>query len=535
MAIVKEPDDTAVPAPFFAPGKETSQSLSVPPDLVEQGLRRNLIVLAIMLAVLLEILDTTIVNVALPTMQGSLGENFEDASWIVTAYLIAVIVALPVVPWLENLFGRRRYCVISILGFTLASAACGASQSLSEIVFFRVLQGLCGGGILTIARSILRDTFPPEQIGRSQALLALGAVVGPSVGPTVGGILTDQFSWRWIFFINVVPGVVSGLLLWWLLREPHRKSASADVVGFSFMIVGLGSTQYVLQSGELYDWFADMRIVVFSVLAVIFTVTFCVWELYAASHPIVELRMLRRRAVSMGSALSFGIGFTLFVGIVLGPQFSQSILGFTATLSGNQVLVRALSIAAFIPIAVTCLARLRVNPRFIMAAGFALVGCGGFLSSAATTSTSDFWSFGWALAIGGFGFGLLFVPLSVAVLSAVPPSDTTKVSAMLSLFQQLGASLSTAIMVTIVDRRTAFHLDHLAANITMSRPVIATLVHSHYSVHSIAQLVTREATTLGFADANLVGGICALVLVPVALFFPTRKPPPAAAATGALT
>jgi len=245
MAIVKEPDDTAVPAPFFAPGKETSQSLSVPPDLVEQGLRRNLIVLAIMLAVLLEILDTTIVNVALPTMQGSLGENFEDASWIVTAYLIAVIVALPVVPWLENLFGRRRYCVISILGFTLASAACGASQSLSEIVFFRVLQGLCGGGILTIARSILRDTFPPEQIGRSQALLALGAVVGPSVGPTVGGILTDQFSWRWIFFINVVPGVVSGLLLWWLLREPHRKSASADVVGFSFMIVGLGSTQYV--------------------------------------------------------------------------------------------------------------------------------------------------------------------------------------------------------------------------------------------------------------------------------------------------
>jgi DHA2 family multidrug resistance protein len=377
-----------------------------------------LIVLAIMLAVLLEILDTTIVNVALPTMQGSLGEKFEDASWIVTAYLIAVIIALPVVPWLENRFGRRRYCVISILGFTLASAACGASQSLSEIVFFRVLQGLCGGGILTIARSILRDTFPPEQIGRSRALLALGAVVGPSVGPTVGGFLTDQFSWRWIFFINVVPGVASGLLLWWLLREPHRK-AHRPTSSVSFMIVGLGSTQYVLQSGELYDWFADMRIVVFGASRH-FTVAFCVWELHVAPHPIVDLRMLRRRAVSMGSALSFGIGFTLFVGIVLGPQFSQSILGFTATLSGNQVLVRALSIAAFIPIAVTCMARLHINPRFIMAAGFGLVGWAGFLSSAATASTSDFWSFGWALAIGGFGFGLLFVPLSVAVLSAVP-------------------------------------------------------------------------------------------------------------------
>jgi DHA2 family multidrug resistance protein len=181
------------------------------------------------------------------------------------------------------------------------------------------------------------------------------------------------------------------------------------------------------------------------------------------------------------------------------------------------------------------MARLHINPRFIMAAGFGLVGWAGFLSSAATASTSDFWSFGWALAIGGFGFGLLFVPLSVAVLSAVPPGDTTKVSAMLSLFQQLGASLSTAIMVTIVDRRTAFHLDHLAAYINMSRPAIAALVHSHYSVQSMAQLVTREATTLGFADANLVGGICALVLVPVALFFPTRKQPPAAVATGALT
>ena len=475
-------------------------------------MRRNLIVLAIMLAVLLEILDTTIVNVALPTMQGSLDENFENASWIVTAYLIAVIIALPIVPWLENLFGRKRYCVMSILGFTLASAACGASQSLPELILFRVLQGLCGGGILTIARSILRDTFPPEQIGRSQALLALGAVVGPSVGPTVGGILTDQFSWRWIFFINVVPGVVSGLLLWWMLREPRRKRGSADVIGLSLMIVGLGSTQYVLQSGELYDWFADMRIVVFSLLGAIFTVGFCVWELYVARHPIIDLRMLRRRPVALGSALSFGIGFTLFVGIVLGPQFSQSVLGFTATLSGNQVLVRALSIAAFIPIAVVCMTRFQVNPRYLLAAGFGLVGCGGFASSAATTSTSDFWSFGAALAIGGFGFGLLFVPLSVAVLSTVRQSDTTNVSAMLSLFQQLGASLSTAIMVTIVDRRTAFHLDGLLASITLSRPGIAALIHAHHSVLSIAPIVAREATTLGFADANLVGAIGALHL-----------------------
>ena len=524
-ADVKEPNAAPSAEPFFMPTKTTDQSLSEALSLVEHGLRRNLIVLAIMMAVLLEILDTTIVNVALPTLQGNLGENFESASWIVTAYLMAVIITLPVVPWLENLFGRRRYCAMAIIGFTLASAACGASQSLSEIVVFRVLQGLCGGGILTIARSILRDTFPPEQIGRSQALLALGAVVGPSVGPTVGGILTDHFSWRWIFFINVVPGIASGLLLWWLLREPKRTQASADVIGLALMIVGLGSIQYVLQSGELYDWFNDVRIIVFSALGIVFTVGFCVWELCVATRPAVDLKMLGRRAVLMGCVLSFGIGFTLFVGIVLGPQFSQSILGFTATLSGNQVLVRALSIASCIPLAVIAMTRLHLAPRVIMAAGFGLVGWGGLLSSAATTSSSAFWSFGWALAIGGFGFGFLFVPLSVAVLSTVPPRETTKATALLALFQQLGASFSTAIMVTIVDRRAALHLDHLAATINLSRPAVAAFVQSHDSLQSLAALVTREATTLGFADANFVGGICAFSLVPVALFFPPRKSP----------
>jgi DHA2 family multidrug resistance protein len=494
-------------------------------DLTEYGARRTAVVAGIMLAVLLEILDTTIVNVALPTLQGNLGANLDESSWVVTGYLIAVIVALPLVPWFESLLGRKAYCITAILGFTIASCICGLAQSLDTLVAFRIVQGLFGGGILTIARAILRDTFPPEQIGRSQALLAMGAIVGPSVGPTLGGMLTDNFSWRWIFFINLLPGLLSALLLWRTLREPRRERVSSDFTGLFLMALGLGSLQYVLETGQRHDWFSDGRVLMFSIIAVLSLAAFGLWERYRAKHPIVDLSILRRPAVGMGTALSFAIGFTLFVGIVLGPQFTQTILGFTATMSGNIVLIRALAIAAVIPLVVISLTRLRIPARYLLGIGFALVGVAGILMADVTTTTADFWSFGPPLAIGGFGFGLLFVPLSVSVLSAVRPSESSKASSMLSLFQQLGASFSTAIMVTIIDRRAALHLSTLAGAMTRHNPAIsASLATSPHALQSLAQLVQEQAVTLGFADANFVGGIVAFAMIPVALAAMRSKP-----------
>jgi DHA2 family multidrug resistance protein len=492
-------------------------------DLTEYGHRRLLIVVGIMSAVLLEILDTTIVNVALPTLQGNMGADLEQSSWVVTGYLIAVIIALPLVPWFESILGRKRYCVTAILGFTAASCLCGTAQSLDALVAFRILQGLFGGGILTIARAILRDTFPPEQIGRSQGLLALGAVVGPSIGPTLGGLLTDNFSWRWIFFINVIPGIASAALLWRTLRDPRRQQSSSDVPGLLLMCTGLGSLQYVLETGQRHDWFSDTRIVVFAILALVSLIAFCLWELWGARHPIVDLSILRRPAIAWGVILSFGIGFTLFVGIVLGPQFTQSILGFTATMSGNVILIRALAIAAAIPIVVTALARLKVAPRYLLAAGFTLVGIAGILMSGVTTTTAAFWSFGPALAIGGLGFGCLFVPLSVAVLTSVGASESSKASSMLSLFQQLGASFSTGIMVTIIERRAAFHFDALAATITPRAPAIHDFLFLHHgTIKSLYRIVEQQAITGGFADANFIGGVLAFAMVPVALTFKRR-------------
>jgi len=490
--------------------------------LVEFGSRRVLVVAGIMLAVLLEILDTTIVNVALPTIQGNIGANLDEASWVVTGYLIAVVIALPLVPWFESLLGRKRYVTTAILGFTVASMCCGLAQSAEALIAFRVVQGLFGGGILTVARSILRDTFPPGQLGAAQGLLAIGAVVGPSVGPTLGGILTDDFSWRWVFFINVIPGFVAATILWTFLRDPARTRVSADVTGLVLLIATLGPLQYLLEEGERNDWLSDPGIVVCIIVAALSGVAFVIWELRGARRPIVDLRILARPAVSIGTALSFLLGFTLFVGIVLGPQFTQGILGFTATLSGNLVLVRALAIMLFIPVAVVAQAVFHVPTRYLLAAGFVLVGIGGILMSVATTSVSEFWTFGWALAIGGFGFGLLFAPLSAAVLSTVTGPDISKASSLLSLSQQLGASFSTAIMVTLIDHRLSFHYATLASDTTLGHIGVSSFLHAGGSVVAMAAIVQREATTLAFADANLIGGLAAFLALPLAFVFRPR-------------
>jgi DHA2 family multidrug resistance protein len=490
--------------------------------LVETGIRRTLIVVGLMLAVLLEIADTTIVNVALPTIQGSIGADFDQASWIVTGYLIAVIIALPLVPWLESVFGRRRYLVGAILGFTGASMLCGVADSIEALVVFRIIQGAFGGGILTSARSVLRDIFPPAQIARGQGLLAIGAVVGPSLGPTLGGILTDGFSWRWCFFINVIPGILAAVLLFVLLRDPPKTRIAFDPVGLALLVLTLGPLQYALEEGERNDWLNDPGIATCLITFAGALIAFVVWETRIAREPIVDLRILRRPAVRTGSVLSFATGFTLFVGIILSPQFSQGILGFTATLSGNLVLVRAMSIMLFVPVAIIGLTKLHLRPSRLIATGFILVAWSGFLMSGATTSGSEFWTFGWALAVGGFGFGLIFVPLSATVLSTVKGTDISKASSMLSLWQQLGASFATAILVTVLDHREAFHHAILAEDARLDRIPVAAFLQHGGALTGIARLVNQQASTLAFADANLIGAWLAGGAAVIAFFFARR-------------
>ncbi len=469
-----------------------------------------------MLATVLQVLDATIVNVALPTIQGNLGANLEEGTWIVTGYIIAAVIVIPLTPWLQMRFGRKQYYVTAILGFTAMSVLCGAATSFDAEVAFRVLQGAFGGGLIATGQAVLRDTFPPKDIGKSQVLVALGAIVGPSIGPTLGGILTDNLSWNWVFYINVVPGVAAATIIALFLRNPGpARKIPVDGVGLALLAMGLGSLQYVLNEGERNDWFGDPRIVAFSAIAAVALVGFVLWELYGARRPVVDLRILSNRTVASGSLLAMTLGFTLFGSIVITPQYNQNILNFTATLSGESILIRALAILVCTPLVLVFLNRFKFDPRMLLTAGFLLVAVANALQAFVTTSTADFWTFWFPLVLGGVGFSQLLAPLSVAVLSSVSGADTPKASSLLSLCQQLGGSIATAFLVTLIDRRTAFHQTILAAHATLSVPAIAAMSHSTSRMANLYAIIVREANTLAFADAFLALAVCAAFFTPL--------------------
>jgi DHA2 family multidrug resistance protein len=485
-------------------------------DLVEYGARRWLIV-GVMSATLLQVLDATIVNVALPTIQGNMGANFDQGAWIVTGYIIAAVIVIPLTPWLQQVFGRRQYYVGAIIGFTITSAMCGIATSLGQLVFFRVLQGLCGGGLISTGQAIMRDTFPTRQLGLSQALVSIGAIVGPSIGPTLGGFLTDSLSWNWIFFVNILPGIASAILCAMLLRNrADAGKPSVDGIGLGLMALGLGSLQYVLDEGERYDWFNDRNILLTACMAVAALATFAYWELRVVKNPIVDLRiLLKNRTVAAGCLLAMNLAFGLFGGVILAPQFQQGLLNFTATLSGLSILTRAGAIMLMTPITLMLLNRAKVRPQILLGIGFVIVGVANYLNARVLTTDSVFETFIFPLALGGIGFGMIFVPLSVSVLSSVQGIDTQKATSLLSLCQQLGGSISTATLVTLLDRRSAVHQDALAAQITQGNLAVRQLLEHHQSLAIAARAVAQQAATMSFADAFYFLAVVTLVLTPL--------------------
>jgi DHA2 family multidrug resistance protein len=503
-------------------------------SLVEFGARRWIVVIGVMAATLLQVLDATIVNVALPTIQGNMGANFDEGAWVVTGYIIAAVIVIPLTPWLQQVMGRKQYYVAAIAGFTITSALCGASTSLPELVFFRILQGVCGGGLIATGQAILRDTFTTRELGKSQALVSLGAIVGPSIGPTLGGILTDAFSWRWIFYINVIPGIIAAVMIASTLRNPnYPRRAGFDGIGLALLAAGLGSLQYVLDEGERNDWFGDPRITTLAVIAIIALALFALWELYGTRNPIVDLRILKNRTVAAGTALAMTIGFSLFGGVILSPQFQQQLLNFTATLSGESILLRAIAIAFFTPITLIALNRFHIPPRILLGIGFIVVAIANAMQSLVTTTDSTFWTFGWPLVIGGAGFGMLFLPLSVAVLSSVRGPDTQKATSLISLCQQLGGSISTAMLVTLLDRRSALHQSNIAGALTMQNHALHTALDHHASLAQISRIVAQQAQTMAFADAFWFLAGITLLLTPMVLLLRTPQRQFAAAHPGA--
>jgi DHA2 family multidrug resistance protein len=493
-------------------------------DVVESGPALILITVGIMLATLMQTLDTTIVNVALPVIQGNLGATIDEGAWVVTGYIVSAVVVIPLTPWLQMRFGRRQYYATAIIGFTVASVCCGLSESINSLIFWRIVQGLFGGGLVATAQAALRDSFPPDKLGASQALFAMGAIVGPSVGPTLGGWLTDNFSWNYVFFINVVPGTLAAVIVLARMKNPHEpRSLPLDFTGLGLLALGLASLQYILDEGQRNDWWSDPAITLFGVLAALGISSFVVWELWGTQRPVVDLRAFRYRAVVAGTALGFAIGSVLYGATVILPQYVQGLLNFTATLSGELVFVRALFIALLTPFVARYVGSGKIDARILLFVGFALIGGGQIWLGLITTTDNNFASLVPPAIMAGVGLSFVFTPLSIAVLGALPPEVAPKAAAFNSLALQLGGSFSTAGLVTLLARRNGFHQDILAQHANLSSIAVRSLLARGGSLMNLYGIIVGQASALSYADAQLALGVLAFALMPLIFILPKRR------------
>ena len=513
----------------MADSRQTSES-----PLVEHGWRLAVITVAVITATLLEIVDTTIVNVALPNIQGNFGVAVDQGAWIVTGYIIANVIVIPITPWLQGRLGRHQYFTASIVIFTVASLMCGLAPSFGSLVFWRIVQGLGGGGLISTSQAILRDIFGVRQQGRAQGIFAMGVIVGPALGPVLGGFITDNFTWRWAFFINLPVGILAATLTMLYMRNPAKPRAMAlDWFGLALLALGLGSMQYVLDQGQQYDWLSNMAIRTFSVLAVVGIVAFVLWTLRSRT-PVVDLHVLKIRQVAVGSVLGAVLGISLYGSILVLPQYLQNSLGFTATLSGLTILVRALAVMVFTPLTAALAGRGIVDVRISTGIGFVLLGISNWLLAGVTTPESQFGTLTLSLIVSGIGLSQIFVPLSIAVIGGVADKDVASTSAFFNLSRQVGGSVATAILVTILVRGITYHQAQIAGVETLGRPATALYLQREGGEHSTKALIRLEnmvgaqAQVLSYADTSRWVAIMTIGLAPLVLLL--RKPRVAAVA-----
>jgi DHA2 family multidrug resistance protein len=422
------------------------------------------LIFGVMLAVLLELIDTSIVNVALPDMMSNLGATVDEASWIVTSYIIANVTIIPMTSWLASRFGRRRYLTFSILLFTAASALCGLSTSLWELVGFRILQGLGGGALLSSGQALMVEIFPPQRQGTGQAIFGVGATLGPSLGPTLGGWLTDNFSWPWIFYVNLPLGLLAAFLIYnYLPTYKHaRKPEGIDWIGIALLIVAIGTLQYTIERGNHLDWLASMTIRITGAVAIASSVGF-VWHELRTPHPVVDLRILRNRPLVIGCVYGAAFGVGLYGSIFLFPIFTQGLLHWSSWQSGVWVLPSTITTALIMPFAGRAV--MRTGPFPLIFAGMLV-----FLPALYGMSQWDLQSHGWDLIwpqMGrGIGLGLLFAPLSLVAMRYLHPKDVLQGAALYNLSRQTGGSLGIAILATLLDHRADVHAAYLTENVT---------------------------------------------------------------------
>jgi DHA2 family multidrug resistance protein len=438
-----------------------------PDSLVEYGFRRIIITITAVLCALLEIVDTTIVNVALNNMRGSLGATLTDVAWVITAYAIANVIIIPMTSWLSQQFGRRNYFATSIIIFTIASFLCGNATNIWELVFFRFIQGLGGGALLVTAQTIITESYPVAKRGMAQAIYGMGVIVGPTLGPPLGGYFVDHFSWPYIFYINIPIGIIAAFLTLTYVRSPKfgekLKASQVDWWGIALLAGFVGSLQYVLEHGQQDDWFNDRIIKILTLVSSVSFVLF-IWRELNYKHPIVNLRVLKNTNLRVGVIMSFVLGFGLYSSTFIIPIYTQSILCWSALNAGLILIPSSITTGFMMPMIGKLIQR-GVPQAYMVAAGFLAFFIFSFWMHNVLTPDTGSEHIFWPLILRGIGLGLLFVPITTLSLSTLKGREIGEGAAFTGMMRQLGGSFGIAIITTLIARLNQVHRVNLISHL----------------------------------------------------------------------
>ncbi len=498
---------------------------------------RYIIAVTVTLAAVMELIDTSIVNVAIPHMMGNLGATLDQIAWVSTGYIVANVIVLPVTGWLSAYFGRRRYFAASILLFTIASFFCGNSHSLGMLVFWRVVQGIGGGALLSTAQAVLYEVFPPAEYGTAMAIFGVGVMVGPTLGPTLGGYITDTLSWPWIFYINIPFGIVALLLTLAYVRDSRfaRRVAHVDWLGLGLLAIGIGALQTMLERGERLDWFQSREIVVLAIASAVALSTF-VWHELTTEHPVVDLRILNSRQLLAGVGFGGMLGVCLYATVFVLPVYLQQLQGFTANQTGLVILPGA--IASAVVMGVMGRMRGKFDGRISVAVGVAIFMYAMWRMSHWTTESGRH-DFVWPMIWRGVGLGLIFVPLTNLALAELPMAKIPNGTGLFNLLRQLGGSVGIAVSATLLTHFEATNHARLAENVTpfgaiardrlgaiaaglVARGVPPALARPR-AIAMLDGAVTRQALMMSFERLFLMFGFALAVALPLLLFMRKGK------------
>ncbi len=530
--------DTALSLDNSEPASTASAQLLAPPAAAwKPAFNPWVIGVVVAVAAFMEVLDTSIANVALPYIGGNLGATTDQSTWVLTSYLVSNAIVLPISGWFAGMLGRKRFFMLCLTIFTLSSLLCGFAPSLGAIIVFRILQGLGGGGLQPMAQAILADTFPPEKRGLAFALYGITVIVAPTIGPTLGGWITDNYSWRWIFFINLPVGILALFLVYRMIEDPpwaKRKSGASsniDYVGVALLVLGVGALQIMLDKGQEDDWFGSHFIVTLAVLAAVGLIGLVVWEWFYR-HPIIDVKLFRNLNFLQANAMMFVLGVVLFASLVMLPLFLQSLIGYTAESAGLVLSGGGLLLLFMMPL-IGIMAS-KVQARYMIAFGWFTLSLAMYYSSRELDLGISFRTAAWLRVIQVFGMAFLFVPINLSSYVGMPAEKSSSVAGLVNFMRNIGSSVGTSMVTTIVARRAQLHQVYLVDNIrpgsipfTLALNGLTARVAAAGSDATLAakqayailyREVILQATTLAYVDTYMILAVIAMLMFGLSFF-----------------